>query len=44
MVSLLHANQGERYPGNGEAAQGGVSDPLQMWQGLNWGDSEETRN
>ena len=42
MIPLLHANQGERYPDNGEAVQGGVSGPLQLRQGLHWGDSEET--
>ena len=29
---------------NGEAVQGGVSGPLQLWQDSHWGDSEETRN
>ena len=38
MIPLLHANQSEGCPDNGEAVQGGVSGPLQLWQGLHWGD------
>ena len=31
-----------RTPASGEAVQGGVQDSLQLWQGLHWGDQEET--
>ena len=45
MISLLHAKHaGEGYSGNGEAVQGDVLGLLQLWQGLHWRDSEETRN
>ena len=44
MIPPLHANQSEGCPDNGEAVQGGVSGPLQLWQGLHWGDCVETQN
>ena len=43
-VPPLHANQGEGHPGDGEEVQGGVPNPLQLWQEVHWGDSEETRD
>ena len=41
---MLHADQSEGPPNNGEARQGSVLDPLQLWRGLHWRDDEKTRN
>ena len=43
-VPPLHANQGEGHPGDGEEVQGGIPNPLQLWQEVHWGDSEEARD
>ena len=41
-VLPLHSNQSEGPPDDGEASQGGVSHPMQLWRGLHWRDSEKT--
>ena len=41
-IPLLHADQSEGCRVNGEDVLGGVSGPLQLRQGLCWGDGEET--